>query len=69
MNEQTAASQTGITALPQTTGRGGTLTRPRSAAEDPDTRYVGAISLAAALGGILLGVETRSHSRNLKRAS
>lgn len=62
MSERAAATQRGITATPRSAVPGRTLTRPRSAAGDPDTRYAGAISLAAALGGILLGGD-RARSR------
>lgn len=71
MSERAAAIPTGVTATSRpdgsaTNGHGHSArsTRPRCAAGDPGTRCAGAISLAAAIGGILLGVDTRTPLRS-----
>ena len=56
MSTQSTTSIPGATAGERLASPVGPVTREPAAQPDPDTRYAGAISLAAALGGILLGM-------------
>ncbi|MCR2784170.1 MULTISPECIES: hypothetical protein [unclassified Microbacterium] len=54
MTTQLSAPRTAATAAPPVAPPRG-LTRQPAVSDQPDTRYAGAVSLAAALAGILLG--------------
>lgn len=55
MTTQLSAQRTAATAGPSAAPRPRGLTRHSAASDQPGTRYAGAVSLAAALAGILLG--------------
>lgn len=54
MTDQLSATPSAGTAEHDTNEQHALVTRPRTAAGDPGTRYAGGVSLAAALGGTLL---------------
>ncbi|MCR2816616.1 hypothetical protein [Microbacterium jiangjiandongii] len=68
MSTQSPTSIPGATARKRLAPPVGPVTRAPAAQPDPDTRYAGAISLAAALGGILLGMSASSANASARTA-
>lgn len=56
MIDESIPAQSGSTALAHTASSQAPLAHPRATTSEKDTRYVAAISLAAVLGSMLLGV-------------